>query len=191
MKNLFISLIMITSLLTCNSACATEPTFDNSVIPTFDLSRYLGQWYEIARFDHRFERDMTNAAAYYSLNDNGTVRVENSGWRGAKYKISVGKAKQPNPDTQPALLRVSFFGPFYSDYRILMLSSDYRYSLVGSGSSKYLWILSRTPELPHQDRMNILREAQRRGYDVTRLIWVDQSENIRSLEEPMQMTESE
>ena len=70
---------------------------------------------------------------------------------------------------------VIFFGPFYSDYRVMMLSGDYKYALVGSGSSKYLWILSRTPSLPGEIIDRILQEASDRGYDTGKLIWVDQS----------------
>ena len=72
------------------------------------------------------------------------------------------------------MLRVSFFGPFYSDYRVMLLDADYQWALIGSGSAKYLWILSRTPELPQETLNTILAEAQRRGYDTSKLIWVKQ-----------------
>ncbi|MBQ8050824.1 MAG: lipocalin family protein [Bacteroidaceae bacterium] len=86
-------------------------------------------------------------------------------------KTAKGKAKLTST---PALLRVSFFGPFYSDYRILLLAADYRYMLIGSGSDNYLWILSRTPQLSDSDRATLLAEAKRRGYDTDKLIWVKQ-----------------
>lgn len=162
-----------------SSSVGRDISVDNTPVRALDLSRYLGRWYEIARFDHRFERNMEGTVAVYTLKENGTLRVENSGWKNGKYKMSVGKAKLEDATNEPALLRVSFFGPFYSDYRVLMLDDYYRYALVGSGNSKYLWILSRTPDLPYHARLDILREAQRRGYDTEQLIWVDQSDNLK------------
>lgn len=152
-----------------------DDDFDNTPVYTFDLGRYLGKWYEIARFDHYFEKGISNATAFYSLNDNGTVKVVNSGWKNGKFKVSEGKAKQPYPVEKPALMRVSFFGPFYSDYRVMMITDDYKYALVGSKGSHYLWILSRTPEIPEDTLQAILAEASRRGYETSNLIWVKQT----------------
>ena len=181
MKRMLLTLIMFATVLSLPcSLSARNNKIDNTPVPAIDIPRYMGLWYEIARFDHRFERDMSGTIAVYSQKNNGTIRVENSGWKDNKYKRSVGKAKAVrNTANEPTLLRVSFFGPFYSDYRVLMLDENYRYALVGSGSSKYLWILSRTPDLPYHTRMNIIREAQRRGYDTSHLVWVDQNDNIR------------
>ena len=89
------------------------------------------------------------------------------------YQESVGKAK-PNKNGQPGQLRVSFFGPFYGDYYILDLAPDYSYSVVGSSSPKYLWILSRTPQLTTEVKNKIVSNLQRRGYDTAKLIWVEQ-----------------
>lgn len=144
--------------------------YDNSVIGV-DLNRYLGSWYEIARFDHGFERGMYATKADYTLMEDGSIEVVNSGYKNGKFKMSVGKAK--TTDTS-GLLRVSFFGPFYSDYRVLMLDPDYRYALVGSKSKNFLWILSRTPHLHIDDIDMLLNEAESRGYEITNLIWVDQ-----------------
>lgn len=179
MKRLFFLIMMITVPFCAVPTVARDVHVDNTPVQTLDLSRYLGRWYEIARFDHSFERGMENTVAVYTLKSDGTVRVENAGWKAGKYKVSTGKAKQPRPIQEPALLRVSFFGPFYSDYRVLMLDDSYRFALVGSGSSKYLWILSRTPQIPYQTRLAIVHEAQRRGYDTTQLIWVDQDSNLK------------
>ncbi|MCQ2266866.1 MAG: lipocalin family protein [Bacteroidaceae bacterium] len=144
---------------------------DNSVISAVDLQKFQGKWYEIARLDHRFERDMTHCTALYTLQKDGTIKVVNTGIRENKWKISEGCAKKT---ATPALLRVSFCGPFYSDYRILMLAPDYSYALIGGSSDKYLWILSRTPQLKLDAKHRILREAQRRGYNTEQLIWVKQ-----------------
>lgn len=163
--------ILVASLL-CLAPCSCKSQkVDNSTVKTLDLGRYLGTWYEIARFDHSFERGLSYAKAQYSINSDGTVLVNNSGIKNGKYKMSTGKAKIT--DTA-GLLRVSFFWPFYSDYRVMMLSDDYNYALVGSGSSKYLWILSRTPKVPADVLQQILNVATERGYDTSKLIWVDQ-----------------
>lgn len=152
------------------SCCAQK--VDNSTVKTINLDRYLGSWYEIARYDHSFERDLTHAKAQYALNPDGTITVTNSGFKNGRFKTSVGKAKLT--DTA-GLLRVSFFGPFYSDYRVMMLSEDYNYALIGSGSPKYLWILSRNPKVPDDVLKQILDVASGRGYDTSKLIWVNQS----------------
>lgn len=172
-----ISLALVSALFPMLSN-AQSPQFDNSPVKSFDLSRYLGTWYEIARFDHSFERGMENVTAEYSLKDDGTVKVLNSGMKKGKPKVAEGKARQPDPKGNPAHLEVSFFLFFYSDYNILMLDDLYHVALVGSSSPDYLWILSRTPEISDIVKKALLDEATRRGYDITRLIWVDQSKNI-------------
>ncbi len=157
--------------------CSCAGSVVNTPVGSLDLPRYLGTWYEIARFDHSFERGMTNVTAEYVLRGDGKVDVLNSGWKDGKKKTAKGKAKQPDPEKNPALLKVSFFLFFYSDYRILMLSEDYSVALVGSSSDKYLWILSRTPSLPQPVIESVIAEARNRGYDTSKLIWVDQSKN--------------
>jgi lipocalin len=161
-------------------ACTKD--FDNSTVKEFDLSRYLGVWYEIARYDHSFERGMDNTMAQYILQEDGKVVVLNTGWKDGKFKLAEGKAKYPDPTGEPGALRVSFFWFFYSDYNVMMVDENYQISLVGSKAQKYLWILSRTP-VPDPDLLAmVLDEAQRRGYDTSELIWVDQSRNIEEWE---------
>ena len=150
----------------------SRQTVDNSVVREFDLDRFLGSWYEVARFDHIFERGMVQTKASYVLREDGNIDVINTGIKDGKPKTAKGKAKLTDA---PALFRVSFFGPFYSDYRIMLLDADYRYMLIGSGSNTYLWILSRTPQLSDSDCATILAEAKRRGYDTDELIWVKQN----------------
>ena len=149
------------------AGCVSGPGVDNSPVSSLDLDRYLGTWYEIARFDHSFERGVEEAKAVYTLNKDGTVKVVNSGIKNGKPKTAVGKGKRTD---EPGLLRVSFFGPFYADYRVLMIDADYSYALVGSGGADYLWILSRTTSLPDGVKSAILAEATRRGYDTSKLI---------------------
>ena len=153
------------------SACDASDV-DNSTVKSVDLNRYLGSWYEIAKFDHSFERGLDYAMAHYTLRDDGKIDVLNTGIKDGRAKDVKGIAKTTDV---PGLLRVSFFGPFYSDYRIMMLDEDYQYVLVGGSTDKYLWILSRTPILDDATKSLILAEADRRGYDTSKLIWVKQS----------------
>lgn len=153
------------------SACDASDV-DNSTVKSVDLDRYLGSWYEIAKFDHSFERGLDYAMARYTLRDDGKIDVLNTGIKDGRAKDAKGIAKTTDV---PGLLRVSFFGPFFSDYRIMMLDEDYQYVLVGGSTDKYLWILSRTPILDDATKSLILAEADRRGYDTSKLIWVKQS----------------
>lgn len=169
MKNNFYKVFIATLILILYSCSSSD--IDNSTVQSLDLDRYLGRWYEIARFDHSFERKMTHCTAVYARQPDGDIRVKNKGLKNGKWKTSNGKIKLTN---EPGVLRVSFWGPFYSDYRILMLASDYSYALVGSNSDNYLWILSRTPQLKSDTLNRILNEATSRGYDTNNFIWVDQ-----------------
>ena len=173
-----LSILMLIALLAafCLNfmSCSTASTIDNTTVKSLDLNRFMGRWYEIARFDHRFERGMQQVTTIYAIQTNGKVKVINQGIKNDKWETAEGKGKLT---TTPGLLRVSFWGPFYSDYRIMMLAPDYSYALIGGENDKYLWILSRSPQM-HQDiRNQILREAQRRGYDTNKLIWVEQKAN--------------
>ena len=153
------------------AGCVTAPKVDNTPVAALDLERYLGEWYEIARFDHSFERGIEKCRANYVVRRDGGIDVINTGVKDGKPKEARGKAKKT--DT-PGLLRVSFFGPFYADYRVLMIDGDYTHALVGSGGADYLWILSRTPAITDAAKSALLAEAKRRGYDTSALIWVKQ-----------------
>lgn len=146
---------------------------DRGTVPAFDIRRYMGEWYEIARYDHRFERKLTEVKASYRLVGDDRVEVINAGRHRetGKFKQARGKGKLT---AVPGRLKVAFFWNFYSDYDILELGDDYEWALVGSSSPKYLWILSRTPTLPAATLNRILRRAEERGYSTARLIFVDQ-----------------
>lgn len=158
-------------------ACSASKKVDNSVVRTVDIFKYQGKWYEIARFNHRFERGMNQCIATYTLLDDGTIKVTNQGIKDGKWHTSEGKAKLTG---EPGILRVSFWGPFYSDYRIMVLAPDYSYALVGSSSNDHLWILSRTPELNKEACDFLLAEAERRGYDTGKLVWVKHGDGASS-----------
>jgi apolipoprotein D and lipocalin family protein len=145
-------------------------------IKNFDLNRYLGKWYEIARFPHSFEKGLVGCTATYSLLPDGMVRVENAGYMNTldgEYKTAVGKAKFAG-DPKEGHLKVSFFLFFYADYFIMDMNPDYQWALIGSKSDNYLWILSRTPQIEDATYNLILDKARSLGYDLTPLYKVPQ-----------------
>jgi apolipoprotein D and lipocalin family protein len=166
--------------LSAGNGCKNDKpeNMDFSTVKELDLERYMGTWYEIARFDHSFERGLVGVTANYSYRDDGKIKVVNTGYKNSlegPYKEAVGKAKQPNPQEEPGKLKVSFFWFFYADYFVFELDEDYQWVLIGSSSDKYLWILSRTPQLEQETRDYILKKARKRGYDTGKLIWVEQT----------------
>lgn len=147
---------------------------DVRTVKQLDLSRYMGQWYEVARFENLFERGMTQVTATYTLLPDGRIRVENAGYKKGVRKRAVGNGYCPDM-TQPGKLKVSFFLWFYSDYYVLELDeADYQYALVGSSTDKFLWILSRTPKLKKETNDKLLALAQSRGYAVEKLLFAEE-----------------
>jgi len=145
----------------------------------FELERYLGKWYEIARLDHSFERGLSNVTAEYSLREDGGVRVLNRGFKDSrnKWKDAEGKAYFVD-DSSTGQLKVSFFGPFYGAYNVIALDKeDYQWSLVVGPDTDYLWILSRTPELDKDIIDQLLAEASSLGFNIEDLIFVNQEKN--------------
>jgi apolipoprotein D and lipocalin family protein len=142
----------------------------------FELPRYLGKWYEIARLDHSFERGLTRVSAEYSLRDDGGVKVINRGYskEDAQWKQAEGKAYFVNgPDE--GYLKVSFFGPFYGAYVIFELDQqDYQYSYVCGPNLSYLWLLSRKPVVDAGVIDRFVDRAKQLGFDTGQLILVEQ-----------------
>ncbi len=142
-----------------------------------DINRYLGVWYEIARFPHRFEKDLVGVTATYTLKPNGEIEVLNQGYKrtlqGEK-KTAKGRARIFNPK-QTGLLKVSFFWIFWSDYRIIALDKEnYSHALVTSSSKNYLWLLSRTPQMQDSVYHRLIGFAEEKGFDLSKLIKVEQ-----------------
>ncbi len=137
-----------------------------------DIKKYSGTWYEIARMDHRFERNLVGVTATYTLKKDGSVKVENRGFKGSltgPVSKITGRAKIPDKNN-PGKLKVYFFLFFGADYLILDLDTDnYTYALVGSSSKNVLWILSRTPQMDAKVYKKLLNEAKSRGYDISKL----------------------
>ena len=146
-------------------------------VTNFDADRYLGDWYEIARFDYRFEKGLKNVTAHYAKNPDGSIKVTNRGQdiQSKEWSQSTGKAKFLD-DEKTARLKVSFFGPFYAAYTVIALDDDYQYALVAGNDLDYLWLLSRTPEMPDNIRIKYLKQAASIGYDVSQLIWTEQDD---------------
>ena len=150
---------------------------NQSTVTEFNLEKYLGTWYEIARFDHKFERGLQGVTATYSKRKDGKIKVLNQGYKNSldgEKSVAIGKAKTTKRTGQ---LKVSFFWIFYAEYNIMELDKDYQWVLVGSNSDKYLWILSRTPVLEDSTKNHILKLAEERAYDTSKLIWVEQERN--------------
>ncbi len=167
-----ISLIVVIGIIILFNSCVSIPQKAKPV-ENFEVNRYLGTWYEVARFDFRFEKDLDNTSANYTLDKKGNVIVLNSGYNFVKKKWSKadGLAKFRG-DKNIAALKVSFFGPFYSGYNVIALDENYQYALIAGKNLDYLWILSRTKELPEEIKTEYLKIAEEIGYDTSRLIWI-------------------
>jgi apolipoprotein D and lipocalin family protein len=142
-------------------------------IDNFELNRYLGDWYEIARLDHSFERGLEAVKAEYSLRDDGGIRVINSG-RDSKSQVAQqaeGRAyfvEEPNRGH----LKVSFFGPFFGSYVIFELDENYQYAFIAGNNRDYLWLLARTPEVSEELIDQFISRASLLGFDTSQLIFV-------------------
>ncbi len=139
------------------------------VVPRVELERYLGKWYEIAHLPFRFEDGCTDITATYSLSGDGRVTVLNECIKDGKPKKARGKAKVVDKATG-AKLKVTFFWPFSADYWIINLGKDYEYSVVGTPDRRYLWILSRTPQMDDGLYSQLLGLAQSKGFDINSII---------------------
>lgn len=143
-----------------------------TVVNNFRLEPYMGTWYEIARFDFKHEKDLSNVTATYSLKDNGTVKVVNRGYNYVKdqWEQANGKATFVDKTTEGAL-KVSFFGPFYGGYNVVSMEPDYQNALIFGETKDYIWILSRNKTIPEDVKEQFLKEAEKAGYDLERLVW--------------------
>ena len=169
----FSTLAAISMIALVGTLHASEPL---ATVPSVDLKRYVGTWYEIARYPNRFQKDCAgDTTADYTLLANGNIQVVNS-CREANGKMNTARGKAKIIDrTSNARLKVTFFWPFYGNYWIIGLAPDYSYAIVGEPDRKYLWILSRTPRMSaekYADALKIIRDA---GYDPTRLMQTPQS----------------
>lgn len=167
------SLYLAISAFIMLNSCATIPEGATAVSP-FDKEQYLGRWYEIARLDFRFERNLNNTTANYSVNDDGTIGVLNRGYNYVKKEWNEAKGKAKfSGDENVARLKVSFFGPFYAPYNVIALDKDYKYALVAGKNLDYLWLLARDKTIPADIKEKYLSIAANLGYNISDLIWVE------------------
>lgn len=177
LPQLFVLITLAAVLLL--GGCSTGLPPGVTPVQDFELQRYLGKWYEIARLDHSFERGLEQVTAQYSLRDDGGVRVVNRGFNPATgtWKEAEGKAYfMRSPDV--GYLKVSFFGPFYGAYVVFELDHEgYEYAFVSGPDTSYLWLLARTPTVDDALIQRFVAAASARGFDTDALIFVPQRAN--------------
>ena len=168
-----LALLLAGSALLLAGCASTRPPPGVTAVTPFDVQRYAGRWYELARLDHAFERGMTDVSAGYTVQADGSVRVVNRGYAPAtgQWREAVGKARFTGAPTTGSL-KVSFFGPFYGGYHVAALDPDYRWALVLGPDTSYCWILARDKQLPAAQRKAIVARARALGVDTSSLIWV-------------------
>ncbi len=166
-------LLLILLLLLSGGCSKSYPNLNT--VDNVELQKYLGTWYEIARYEHVFEKGCRDVSATYSMKEDGDIKVLNRCMKeDGTLTEAIGVAYPVDEDNSK--LKVSFFRPFYGDYWILMLDTDYSYAVVGEPSREYLWILSRTPKLSHEVLDTILTKLPAFGYATGPLIWTPQGD---------------
>ena len=160
--------LMVSFLTTLCSCVSDNAPRSVSVVENFDVERYMGTWYEIARLPQWFERNMYNVEAEYTLQPDGTVKIKNTGVRDGQVKVSEGVARF-KAWKLIGLLEVSFNQHFYSDYRIIRLANDYHYAVVTGKKKDSLWILARKKELPQKELDEILSYLLGLDFDISKL----------------------
>ena len=168
---ILLQFIPILFVLGCASTGRVAKMEELKTVDKVDLTRYMGTWYEIARYTQSFEKGLVAVTATYSVLPDGKVRVLNQGHQktiNGKLKTAIGKARVVDTSTN-AKLKVTFFWPFSGDYWVIDLGSNYEYAVVGHPSRKYLWVLSRTPVMNESVYNGILDRIKAQGYDVSKL----------------------
>ncbi|GAA6141488.1 lipocalin family protein [Hydrogenophaga sp. 5NK40-0174] len=166
--------LLMGALIMGLAACSTAPPKGLEPVNGFDATEYAGIWYEIARLDNRFERGLESITAQYTLQADGSVKVENRGYNPEKdeWRQADGKARFRG-ERDIGSLEVSFFGPFYAGYHVVALAPDYSWALVAGGTDlEFFWILAREPVLPDDVKVRLLEKTKSLGVDPQRLIWV-------------------
>lgn len=173
-KELIAGAIIISAGLILLKSCRTIPKGVSAVQP-FDGKKYQGKWYEVARLNYVFEKNLDHATAEYTIKKDGNIKVVNTG-----HNVKTGKDKKvtgvakfvDSPDI--GKLKVSFFGPFYAGYNVIAVDKDYQNALVAGKNLKYLWLLSRQKTMPENIKNDYLKKASDLGYNINDLIWVKQ-----------------
>lgn len=169
MKNILAFVFVFLFITGCSTKDPNIKSVDN-----LDLNKYIGKWYEVARYEHFFEKNCKNVSATYSIKENKNIKVINrcEDITTNEKKEAIGEAIKV--DNTNSKLKVTFFWPFYGDYWVIMLADDYSYAVVSEPTKEYLWILSRTKKLPKNIQDNILEKLKNLDFDTDKLIWTIQ-----------------
>ena len=164
--------LSVAGLAACTSILSKHPV-GNRAVPeprkAVDLQRYLGRWYEIARYEQNFQKGCEGVTADYTLRADGSIAVlDRCRKSGGKTSEARGRAKVVDAQTN-AKLKVSFFGPFYGNYWVLDHADDYSWSIVGEPSGRYLWILHREAAPAEAEIQQLTVRARNLGYDTSML----------------------
>jgi len=154
----------------------TNKNIIEQAVPNFDIEKYLGLWYQIARTDLQWEKDRINVTARYLRNEDNTIEVINRGFdeKNEAWKTSRGIAKQIKDGF--GQFKISLFGPVFSPYNVIDIDEDYKFALVAGKNTDFLWILSRDKSIPENIKDRFLNKAQELGYDINNLIWTKHNE---------------
>ncbi|WP_019529551.1 lipocalin family protein [Dasania marina] len=174
--------LLFTAALTLLSGCIGIPE-GITPVNNFDINRYTGKWYEIARLDHSFERNMQSVSAEYSVHSDGGITVINRGLKkeNNQWKTAEGKAYFVR-DNSTAHLKVSFFGPFYGSYIVFELDEEYQHAFITSTNRSYLWLLSRSPTISLDLKNHFIDKITRLGFEAKNIIFVNQDMNNMKVE---------
>lgn len=173
--------ILLYLFLLCNTSCI-ENTINKETVKTLDVQRYMGKWFEIARFDYHFEHNLVGSTVEYTLLPDSTIEVVTCGYCDdfSGPCVRARGIAQVDPDC-PGKMKISYLWKFYAEYNILEIDEqNYGYALVGSNTRRYLWLISRTPHLPQDTLRHLLNCAKSRGYDISMLKWVKQKKDTPS-----------
>lgn len=172
-RPLLLTLVLICTALEVN-AQAPAPV---KSIPTIEISRYMGNWYEIAKFPNWFQRKCAqNTLATYELINPQQIQVRNQCQTDTGEMIQATGLARPRANGQPSQLEVRFAPSWLSwlpvvwgDYWILDLDADYQVAAVGDPARNYLWILSRTPQISEASYAALTKRLSVMGFDINRL----------------------
>ena len=165
------TVFMLMAALVCGlSGCRGKSSMHIPAVGNFDLEKYLGKWYEVCRLPNFFEEGMRDVHALYSVGKNGSIKVVNRGVKNGKIKTVCGTARVCG-SSGTGELEVSFFRPFYSRYRIIKLAPDYSWAVVTGSDMKYLWVLSRTPDIDGKSFQELYDFLKKQGYPVENFIY--------------------
>lgn len=151
-------------------ACAKNEIPQNLIVQNFDANKFLGTWYEIARIDNKFEKNLINVKADYSIKDNGKIKVVNSGYNTEKQENKSIEGVAYVIEDGVGQLKVSFFRPFYAYYNIIILDKNYEYAVVAGGNYEYLWILSRESKMSDSLYNELINTIANMSFDTSKII---------------------